>query len=163
MLMVENTRINVSDLVLANTADNSGKAISMKNYGHLTIIVSLRPASGTDTCAITLKQATAVGNFGGASEKTLAFTDVWKISDQSSSDTPVRTTVVGNSITTSALAAWETYIIEVDQQTLDINNDYDCVNVRVTDPGAVSTPMTIVTILTEPKYSGVTMPSAIID
>lgn len=163
MLLVENTKINVGAIVLANTGDNSGKPVSMKLYKHLTVIVAIQPASGTDTCAITLKQATAVGNFGGASEKTLAFTDVWKNGDLTASDTLVRTAVVANSVTTSALAAKELYVFEIDAETLDISNDYDCVNVHVTDPGSVSTPMCITTILSEPKYSSSTLPSATID
>ncbi len=168
MLLVERTKIVQGALALLNTAGLDGSTyllgdyVSLKNYGHLTVIVELVPASGTDTSALTLKQATAVA---GTGEKALPQQWVWYNSDVSASDTLVKTAVVSNSVTTSNAAKNEMFVFEVDVNdgNLDIANDFDCVRVNMTDPGSVSTPVAVTYILSEPRFASATPPTAITD
>ena len=76
MLLVQETKIvSGGGPVLLDTAGITGDYVSMKNYHHLTVVVGLTPASGTDTAAITLKQASDVA---GTGEKSLDFTRAWR-------------------------------------------------------------------------------------
>lgn len=163
MLLVQDTKIVHGQLALLNTAGFTGGAaadyVSMKNYNHLTVIVGLAPASGTDTAAITLKQASDVA---GTGEKALAFTRAWRCPASSSVDTLTETTYA-SSITTSAVAALELFVLEVDGADLDVAGGFDCVRADVTDPGAVSTPAYVLYILGESRYGQATPPSAIVD
>lgn len=162
MLLVQETKIvSGGGPVLLNTAGIAGDYVSMKNYNHLTVIVGLTPASGTDTAAITLKQNTNVGN-SPADEKALAFTRAWRCPVSTSVDALTETTYA-SSITTSAAAAQEMFVLEVDGADLDVANGFDCVRADITDPGAVSTPAFVLYILSEPRYAQATPPSAIVD
>lgn len=161
MLLAEQTKIVVGGgPVLLNTAGITGQYVSMKNYNHLTAIITLAPASGTDTSAITLSQATAIA---GTSAKALPFSWVWKNGAPGTTDTLVKTAVVSNSITTSAAAALEQYVIELDAADMDVAGGFDCVSVNMTDPGSVSTPASVIYILSEARYRQATLPSAILD
>ena len=161
MILAEQSKIVVGGgPVLLNTAGITGAYVSMKNYNHLTAIVLLAPASGTDTAAITLKQATAIAGTGA---KALPYTSIWKNGAPGTNDTLVKTAVAANSVTTSAAAALELYVIELDAADLDVAGGFDCVGVDVSDPGSVSTPATVIYILGEARYKQATLPSAVID
>ena len=131
----------------------------MKHYNHLTVVVGLTPASGTDTAAITLKQATDVA---GTGVKALAFTRAWRNPVSTSNDT-LTETAYASSITTSAVAAQEMFVLEINGEDLDVAGGFDCVRVDITDPGAVSTPAFALYILSEPRFAQETPPSAIVD
>lgn len=161
-LLAEESKIVLSNLALLNSAAFTGDYVSLKNYESVEIIVGLAPASGTDTAAITLKQASDVAATG---EKALAFSPAFMHFNGApgTSDALVRTAVVSDSITTSALAALELYVIHVDAASLDVANGFDCVRVHVTDPGSVSTPSFVLYILRHCRYAQATPPSAILD
>ena len=163
MLDVQESKIVLGGLALLNTAGFTAGAaadyVSMKNYNHLTVIVGLAPAVGTDTAAITLKQASAVA---GTGEKALAFTRAWRCPVSASVDELTETTYA-NSITTSAVAALELFVLEIDAADLDVANGFDCVRADVTDPGVNSTPAFVLYRLSEPRYAQATPPSAIVD
>lgn len=163
MLLVQDTKIVHGQLALLNTAGFTTSAaadyVSMKHHNHLTVIIGLAPASGTDTAAITLKQATAVA---GTGEKALAFTRAWRCPASTSVDTFTETTYA-SSITTSAVAALELFVIEIDGEELDVAGGFDCVRADVTDPGSVSTPAYCLYILSEPRYAQAIPASAIVD
>lgn len=161
MILAEQAKIVLGAIGLANAGATTGDYVSMKNYNHLTVILAIAPASGTDTAAITMKQATNVGNTL-SDEKALTFTSMWKNADNSLTDTLVKTTVA-SSITTSAVAKSELFVIEIDAADLDVANGFDAVRVDVTDPGAVSTPLCAIYILSQARYAQATPPSAILD
>lgn len=146
--------------VLLNTAGITGDIVSMKNYDHVTILVGLTPASGTDTAAITLQQHQDVAGTGA---KTLAYTGAYKCAVSTTVDALAAIAVAGNSITTSAAAAQELYAIEVDGAELDVANGFDCISCDVSDPGAVSTPAFVLYILGRSRMQQATPPSAIVD
>lgn len=159
-LLVENVKILLGGgPVLLNTAGLAGVYADMKEYGRLAIILGLAPASGTDTSAITLLQATAIAGTGA---KALGFTKMWKCGAPGTSDALVQTAVASNTFSTSALAALELYVIEVDQNDLDVANGFTCVALAATDPGAVSTPCMVVMIGYQARYKAATPPSAVV-
>lgn len=160
MLLVQEKKIVMGGgPVLLNTAGLAGDYVSMKNYNHLTVIVALTPASGTDTAAITLKQASDVA---GTGEKALAFTKAWRCPVSTSVDA-LTETAYSSSITTSATAVQELFVLEIDAPDLDVANGFDCVRVDITDPGSVSTPAVAIYILGESRFAQATPPSPIVD
>jgi hypothetical protein len=161
MLLVERSKIVNGGIGLANAGGLAGDRISLKDYNHLTVIVDIAPASGTDPATITLKQSKTVDD-SPSTEKALAFTRAWKNADVSQSDTLVKTGY-SSSIATSAEAKHEQFVLELDAAELDVENGYDCVRADVTDPGSVSTPCAMTYILSEPRYANATPPSAIVD
>lgn len=141
--------------------------VSFKNYGHWTVVLTAGVVGGD--IDVTLKQATAVA---GTGEKELIFaTDhTWQQADWSASDAVTSRTVTNSGATgskvTIANATDDTWmlIIEVDEEDLDVDNDFDCFRVDITDPAAASF-LHCLYIGSKPKFSGdcTTMPSAIVD
>lgn len=141
--------------------------VSFKHYGHWTVILTCGVVGGD--IDVTLKQATAVS---GTGEKELIFaTDkTWQIADYSAADTLTSRTVTSSGATgskvTIANATDDTFvlIIEVDEEDLDVDNDFDCMRVDITDPAAASF-VSCLYIGSKPKFSGdgTVMPSAIVD
>lgn len=133
--------------------------VSMKDYGHLTVIISTHNVTTVTGIAVTLKQATAVA---GTAEKALAFTKMWANTDCTASDTLVETAVVSNTFTTSTTNSKDLmYVIEVDASDLDLANGFDCVRAGTGDGVANITSVTYV--LSNPRYSQATPPAAITD
>lgn len=133
--------------------------VSLKNYQHVTAIISLTCATGVAACDVTLKQATAVA---GTSEKALGFSYVWKNQDIATSDTLVKTAVTSNTFATPADIKEKLYVIEVDTDTLDVDNGFDCFRVALAD--AAATTASVVYVLSQPRYIDQTSsPAAITD
>lgn len=133
--------------VLLNTAGITGTRVSMKNYSRLAILLQVTPASGTDAAAVTLKQSKTVAD-SPSTEKALSFTKVYKCV---SGDTWAEVAVTNDTFSTSAAAVAESFLIEIDENDLDINSGFDCVRIAVADPGSVSTPATAVGFLYQSK------------
>lgn len=113
---------------LATTAGD-GDYVSMKDYAHLTIVLTVLNGSTVTGGAVTLLQATDVASTG---EKPLAFTEMWANTDTGASDTLVRTAVTSNTFTTSTTNTKALkYVIEVPAASLDIANSFDCVRIDV--------------------------------
>lgn len=146
---------------LINAGALTGDYVSFKNYRRCSVHLLLTPASGTDTCAVTLKQAKTVEN-SPVTEKALAFTRMKRIPYASSED-PVETAVTNNTFNTSNAAVGELFIIDVDENMLDINNGFDCFRIDVTDPGSVSTPLACLGIMYDAKFKQDPMPAATIN
>ena len=54
------------------------------------------------------------------------------------------------------------YAIEIEASMLDLTNDFDCVAVAIVDPGAAMLG-SVVYVLSEPRYAGIPMETAIYD
>ncbi len=133
--------------------------VSLKNYGHFTAVILVKNATTVTGSAITLKQATAVA---GTSEKALAFTKVWSNIDTGATDTLVETTVSSNTFTTDSTNSKNLmYVIEVDAAELDTANGFDCI--RVGTANATAATVTVLYVLSNPRYAGATPPAAITD
>jgi hypothetical protein len=55
------------------------------------------------------------------------------------------------------------YVIEVDAETLDMNNAFDCVTVGIASPGANADFYGVTYILSGARYQQSTPPSALVD
>lgn len=160
--LAEIAKIVCGNLSLANALAIDSKYISMKNVERVAIVIGLAPASGTDACAITLKQSSSVAN-SPAVEKALSFTTVKKCTDFTTLDTLTDTDVTANSITTSAAAAKELYVIDIKASDLDVANGFDCLRVAISDPGSVSTPAFVLYIAHPIRFGANDPPTLIAD
>jgi len=133
--------------------------VSMKDWGHLTVLISVDNGNTVTGSAITLKQDVVVA---GSSEKTLAFTKAWRNIDTGASDALTEFTVSSNTFTTDTTNAKNLlYVIEVDAAELDVTNGFDCVRVGTGD--AANTVLSVVYILSNPRYAGASTATAITD
>lgn len=133
--------------------------VSLKNYNRASCIIAVDNATVVTGSAITLNQATAVGNTSG---KALAFSKMYANLDISASDTLVETTVTSNTFTTlTTNNANAMYVIDVTEDMLDVANGFDCFNVLTAN--AVNTAISVTYILYPAKYGKATPPTAIVD
>ena len=133
--------------------------VSMKDYGHLTAIILVDNATTVTGSAITLKQATAVA---GTSEKAVTFTTMYANLNIDATDTLVATAVTSSTFTTLTTNNKNAmYVIELDAADLDINNGFDCVRVGTGDAAALV--LSVLYVLSNPRYAQATPPAAITD
>ena len=133
--------------------------VSLKDFGHVTAIVIADNATTVTGSAITLHQATAVA---GTAEKALAFSWVYANIDTGAADALTATAVVSDTFTTDATNAKNLlYVIEVDASQLDVSGGFDCF--RVGTANATATIVSVIYILSNPRYAGATTPVAITD
>lgn len=135
--------------------------VSLKDYGHVTAIIMNKNATTVTGSAITLKQATAVA---GTSEKALAFTKRWVNIDTAAAggDALTETAVTSNTFTTEATNSKNGInIIEIDTAELDVSGGFDCFRVGTGDATAAT--ITVLYILSNPRYAQATPPAAITD
>lgn len=113
---------------LATTAGD-GDYVSLKNYAHLTIVLTVLNGTTVTGGAVTLKQAQDVG---GTGEDVLAFTKMWANTDTAASDTLVETAVTSNTFTTNTTnSKGLKYVIEVDATDLNVSGGFECVRIDV--------------------------------
>jgi hypothetical protein len=148
--LIDKSRVVVA-LHAVTPSSSSPKWVSMKGYNHFTAIISFTNATTVTGSAIGLAQATAVA---GTGTKTLAFTKMWALLDDSASNTMTETAVVGNTFTTSAVNSKSGfYLIEVDTWTMDVANNFN--SIQVTTGNGTATTLEITYILGNvPRYSG---------
>lgn len=143
--LVQNTQI-VQGLAPLSVSSVTPDYVSLKNYQHLTAIISLTCSTGVAACAVTLKQATAVA---GTSEKALGFSWVWK-NENITAETLTKTAVTSNTFSSTANVNEKLFVIEVDTDTLDVDNSFDCVRVALAD--AAATVASVVYVLSQPRF-----------
>lgn len=138
-------------------AAGTGTYISLKNTGHVSIIIQTGAWAG-GTSAVTVNQATAVA---GTSAKALAFS--WVYTDAASvGNGLVQTAVTSNTFTLGVANA--TYVIEIDAAQLDLLNNFDCLNVVGATPGSNADYYSATYVLASPEhFSGINFPLATTD
>ena len=127
----------------------AGDWVSMKNYRHLSIIISLDVTTGTDTGAVTLDQATLVD---GTGTKTLGFEKVWVNSNAETGSVFTETAVTSDTFLAGGAENGSMYIIEVEADTLDVENDFDCVQIDIAS--ITNGEVNVTYLLSQPRYSG---------
>ncbi len=133
----------------------TARYVSLKYAQHVSIaIVTGAWAGGTAAC--TLSQATSVA---GAGAKALAFAKMW--TDSAATGTLVETAV--SSDTFDLDTANSVYIIEVDADTLDKANGFDCLALAVASPGANDDFYAALYLPSELRYAQATPPSMLVD
>lgn len=127
--------------------------VSLKGYRKIQIIITIGDGTTVTGSTITLKQATAVA---GTSEKALAFTRMLANVDYAASKTMVETAVTSNTFTTQTVNSKDSvYIIDVDSDSLDVANGFDCIRVDGTGHAATaSRGCAVIYNLYGAKYSG---------
>lgn len=132
--------------------------VSLKNFRRVRVTIDILNGSTVTGSTITLKQATAVA---GTGEKALAFTRMLANTDVAAAQTMVETAVTSNTFTTDTTnSKLLRYIIDVETDTLDAANGFDCF--RVDGTGAVNTLASCVTYdLYGERYSGATHAAAV--
>lgn len=157
-LLVEQSKI-VTGLAPITPSTSTPDYVSMKNYNRLTAIIIVDNGATVTGSAITLKQATAVAATG---EKALSFSTVYANTDTGASDALVSTAVTSDTFTTDTTNAKNLlYVIEVDENDLDLANGFDCV--RVGTANAANMVLSVVYILWPAKHGQATPPTAITD
>jgi hypothetical protein len=112
------------------------KYVSLKGYRRIQIVIDIANGTTVTGAAVTLKQATAVA---GTGEKALAFTRMLANIDTAASQAMVETAVAANTFTTDATNSKNLrYILEVDSESLDVANGFDCIRVDGTGHSATA-------------------------
>ena len=144
-------KVAAAGLLLTSTLGDT-TYVSLKGYRKISIIISIADGTTVTGSTITLKQATAVA---GTSEKALAFTRML-----SSVDYPTtalaETAVTSNTFTTQTTNSKDSmYVIDVDADSLDVANGFDCIRVDGTGHAATSSRgVCVLYALYGARYSG---------
>jgi len=136
---------------------NASDWVSMKNYNHLSIIILAGIGTNGSDLVITLDQATTVA---GAGTKTLNMTEI----HHKVGATALNAVSLFTRVTQTAANGYDTdgiddaenesmYIIEVDRDELDGDNDFDCLQLNIAKAGATKLGGAIA-VLSEPRYNG---------
>lgn len=158
MRLVETCKL-VTGLAPITPSSSTPDYVSLKDYRHLTVIVTVDNGTTVTGSAITLKQATAVA---GTGEKELAFTKAWRNIDTDAADALAEFAVTSNTFTTDATNAKNLqYVLEVDASELDLANGFDCV--RLGTGNGANMVLSATYILSQPRYAMATPPAAITD
>jgi hypothetical protein len=151
----------VEGLAPATPSTSTPDYISLKDCRDVGVLIHVKNGTTVTGSAITLKQATAVA---GTSEKALAFTTYFSVSDTAAADAPwTKNTATSNTFTTATTNSKNyLYFIPVDPATLDTSNAFDCLRAGTGD-GANTT--VSVFYLCRPKFGGNArnFPSMIVD
>jgi len=138
---------------------NTGDVVSMKNYGHLTVVFFKNVGTAGDDPTLTLLQGTDVA-FG--TNKALNFTSVWTKQDTVLTSTGTfteNTQDAANEFTDDSSAEDAAiWVVEIDAADLDVENGYDCVRASVADVGTNEQLGCLLYLLSEPRYAGSTLP-----
>lgn len=146
-----------------SSAANNGDWVSLKNFGRCSIVLFKAAGTAGDDPILTVRQATDVS---GTSAKALNFTRV---------DSKVGTLTGVGSFTANSQTAANTYtdtvsaeaqgifVIDITSDMLDVSNGFDCVQFQVPDIGSNAQLGCAFYILSEPRYGGGGLKSAIID
>lgn len=127
--------VAAAGLLLTSTLGDT-TYVSLKGYRKCQIIISIADGTTVTGTAITLKQATAIA---GTNEKALGFTRMLANVDYGASKTMVETAVSANTFTTQAVNSKDSvYIIDVDSDSLDVANGFDCIRVDATGHAATA-------------------------
>lgn len=131
--------VQATSIAALTGAAGDAAYVSLKNYRRVTVIIDIANGTTVTGTAVTLKQATAVA---GTGEKALAFTRMLANTDVGAGNAPANyteTAVSSNTFTSGTTNSKRLrYIIEVDSESLDSANSFDCFRVDA-DSAANST------------------------
>lgn len=110
--------------------------VSLKGYRRVQIVIIIADGTTVTGSTITLKQATSIAAGG---EKPLAFTRMLANVDYAASKTMVETAVTSSTFTTQTTDSKNSvYVIDVDADSLDAANGFDCIRVDGTGHAATA-------------------------
>ena len=124
-----------SGLLLTSTIGDT-MYVSLKNYRKIRITIDINNGTTVTGSIITLKQATAVA---GTAEKALSFTRMLANVDVGAGQAMTETAVVSNTFTTDTTnSKLLRYVLDVDSNTLDVANGFDCIRLDGTAHAATA-------------------------
>jgi hypothetical protein len=142
--------------LLADSAGNTTTLwIDMDLYSHVTFLVAVNNGTGVTGAAITVNQATTTT---GTGSKALAYNNYFRgtggyAAQTAASDALAQVTGVSGTFTTATTASKILlYAIEIQDTDLDLNNNFDCVQLAIAS-GAVNATFTVFA-LCYPRYGG---------
>lgn len=142
--------VQATSMVLLASTAGKGIYVSMKNYRRMTVFIDILNATTVTGTAITAKQATAVA---GTGEKPLAITRMLANIDYAAAQAYAETAISANTFTTDATNSKRLrYVLEIDAETLDAANSFDCVSIQ--GASAVASTGLITYVLWGARYSG---------
>lgn len=147
--LVERVKIvqGVSPQDIDNKATNT-YGVCMKNYGHATWIVQLGALNNSAAFATgQVWQGTTVAM---TTKKELPMKGYWVNTALGS----IYTNTTQNYFSMAGTDDGKTYIIEADAADMDADNSYDCLRLDIGSPGNYSALISVLTILSEPRYTG---------
>jgi hypothetical protein len=129
-------------------AAKDGNYISCKGASHVTIVINTGAWAG-GTSAVTLNQATDVSE---TSEKALAFSVMYTNDGATTASALTKTTVTSNTFNLDT--ANSMYIIEVDMDTLDADNNFDCIQLALGTPGSNADLVSATYVMSQTRWMG---------
>ncbi len=160
MVIVEDGKL-VTGLAPIVPSSSTPDYITLKDIGHVTILIQSKNATTVTGSAITLHQAVDVA---GTSEKALSFDTVYLNDDTAADDELTKTDVVSDTFTLDDTDSKDLLaVIELDADELDTNADtpFDCLRVGTAD--ATAQTISVTYICTGIRYGQAATPSAIVD
>lgn len=146
--LVNNLGIEVGAVPIDTTgAAVASDWVSLKHFQHVTFVI-FQGAWAGGTPAVTLDQATAVA---GTGSKTLGLTKYWSKTGLTGT-TYSETAVTSDTFNLTATANTIT-VIEIDAEQLDVDNDFDCVQLDIASPGSNADLICVAAILSQPRYA----------
>lgn len=156
--LVEGAKLVEALAPAADAAGRTGDYVSLKDYETLFIVVHITQGNAA-TVALTPFQATTVA---GAGEKVLAnAVNIWANLDTAASDALARAAAAANYTTDAALKN-KIVVFEIPGAALDVSGGFDCVTVK-SGASNVANITQAIYVLSGPRYSQVTPPTAITD
>lgn len=147
--------IKVGVLPLDWQTARTGDYISLKNAGHLTVVVVKGTGTDGDDPTFTFNQATAVAGTGA---KGLNVTEYMEMEGTLTSVTGwTRVTQTAASTVSPGDPSAQNqavYVFEFDASDLDIDGGFDCVSVDIGDTGTNAQLGCIIYILSDLKFGG---------
>lgn len=139
------------DLQTARTGDY----VSLKNWGHLTVVLVKGVGTDGDDQTLTFNQATAVAGTGAKGLNITEYFEKEALTDLTGTgawtrvtQTAASTVALGDPSAQSAAI----YAFEIDADQLDVDGGFDCVSVDNDGQGSNAQLGTILYILSEPRY-----------
>jgi len=149
----------VTGFAPATPSSSTPDYITLKDIGHVTIVILTDNAATVTPSAITLLQATDVS---GTNEKALAMDEAYRNIDTAAGYALTKFTVTSNTFNLDNNDNDnQIHIIEIDADELDTNNDFDCLRLGIGD--ATNQVSGVTYIGTGIRYMEATTPSAIVD
>jgi len=142
-------------IVDTQTAANAGDWVSLANYKRCAVVFASAVGVAGDDPILALQQATTVA---GGSVKDLTFTHIYRKQaavSLAAVGTWTETVQAAAASYTNATSAEQDliWVVDIDADTLDVDNGFDCIAANVADTGAAGAQLGyLFYILYEPRY-----------
>ena len=147
MNLIEKVKIVEAIAPVVGTSAAAGDYISLKNAGHVTVLVHVTQANAAPV-AITIEQAKAVA--GTDSKVITNAVPIYLVADAATSDAWVAQTAAV-AYTTSATLKHKLVAFEIDAASLDVAGGFDCITVKTAASNALNV-TSAVYVLSDLRY-----------